>query len=508
MKKYQMEISLAIAAMLAVAGVAKADSTTNQSNSPSTASLNATSTDGATDQSSEMSDLTTVSLDDTTSAPVDTHPLLMYSLDKVQAGDSTVGQNIQNANINITGYIDVGYTADLSGRNSTLTGAAIPGRTFDSNYGNHIDLNQLDLQITRSINFTDPGFRNRGWDIGGEVEWLYGYDADFVQSNGLNFYHSWTNNVVNANNGTLSPLYQFTLEQAFVQVAFALGDKSALQVQAGKFDTLIGYESIDATSNPFYSHSFIFNYSGPFTNTGVMLLYNPDATSNVWVFQGGITEGWNQTLKNLSGSVDFMGQINWTPTSEWNLVLNFITGPEQGGTISNAPGSPTFQYPGYYTTVLDFLTHYTPAWNSNLDFGNEMVWGIGYNGAGNNLGGGFTNPPGTPGGTVNWFGDALYQSYTINSYLTWNNREEYYYDGAGFTTAGLGQTNPTLYTAGTSISYGEVTTGFKITPFPNDNLGQHLYLRPELREDLADHAVLTNGKHYQTTAAIDVIYQF
>ncbi|HMD55806.1 MAG TPA: outer membrane beta-barrel protein, partial [Phycisphaerae bacterium] len=285
MKNHSMEVSLTIAAFLAAVGMVKADNstdaTTNQTSNQSgsnSAFLNALAQN--TDNNADLSSLSTVSFDATSAAaaPVqDTHPALMYGLDQVPDGNkSTIGQDLQNLGINITGYVDVGYTAILNGR-PTAPGGAIPGRTFTSNYGNHIDLNQIELLISRSINFTDPGFRSRGWDIGGAVEWIYGYDADFIQSNGANFYHAWTNNVFNATTGALHPLYQFDLNQMYADVAFPIGDKGALQFQGGKFDTLLGYEVIQPTGNPFYSHSFIFNYSAPFTNTGFMAQYVPDA---------------------------------------------------------------------------------------------------------------------------------------------------------------------------------------------------------------------------------------
>ena len=500
MKKHQMEVSLAVAALLAVAGVVRADTTNTADQTSDVSNLGNVSlalTPSTTNQANDPSNLSTAYMQATTQ---DTHPALMYGLDQVNAGNTTVGDWLQSLNINITGYADVGYTADLSGRNTTTAGGTIPGRVFDSNYGNHVDLNQLELEISRSINFTDPGFRNRGWDIGGTAEFLYGYDPDFIQTNGWNFYHAWVNNI------NTYPLYQFQVEQLFGQIAIPVGDKGALQVEAGKFDTLLGYEVIDATGNLFYSHSFIFNYSAPFTNTGALVEYDPDATTNMWTFTLGPVWGWNQTAQFLNSAVNFMGQVAYTPNSEWKFVVNDIVGPPYGGTDTEGVSHSDT---AHYSNVLDFLTYYTPAWNTNLSFGNETVWGYGYDGDANNLGGGYANtwpspatPFGTPGGSVNWFGTAFYESYVINSYLTWNNRQEYYYDGFNFST-GLAPVG-----SSSELSLGEFTTGLKITPMPNSNLGQHLYLRPELRADLADHGVLTNGKHYQTTAAMDVIYQF
>ena len=368
--------------------------------------------------------------------------------------------------INIYGYLEAGYTTSFQGTPKPT----YAGRVFDTEYGNHLQLDQLDLSVEKAINFSDPAFRKRGWDIGGKMEWLYGYDASLIHSNGLNFYHGWNNNT------NQYPLYQFDLEQAYVDFAVPIGKDGGLRLRIGKFDTLLGEETINPTTNYFYSHSFEFGYAIPFTNTGIMAQY---IMNSQWSFWAGVTRGWSQSLRDNNSAIDFMGEVSYTPNSQWTLTANVIAGPEDNNDNS------------HYRSVLDLIASWNP---SNILHGNLTLVDnadFGYDGDGGYLAG--------ESGSAGWFGNAVYASYAVNSYLTANARAEYYYDGDSFTTA---------LAPGHNLSLGEMTLGLTITPFPDSNLGKNLRFRPEIREDMADLPVFQNSKHYQTTIGMDVIYTF
>jgi hypothetical protein len=112
-----------------------------------------------------------------------------------------------------------------------------------------------------------------------------------------------------------------------------------------------------------------------------------------------------------------------------------------------------------------------------------------------------------PGDTnAQWYGEALYASYKINSYFTANLRGEWFRDQGAFTT-------------GVQANYYEATAGVSIHPLPNDNIFQWLELRPEVRQDWSDRAVFnashdanavdgTGGDFQQFTVAMDLIMQF
>ena len=43
-----------------------------------------------------------------------------------------------------------------------------------------------------------------------------------------------------------------------------------MDAHVGLFPTPLGYEVIDPSANPFYSHSYIFQFGLPFKHTGVL----------------------------------------------------------------------------------------------------------------------------------------------------------------------------------------------------------------------------------------------
>ncbi len=449
---------LAMAAVLATAGLSLADSSTT---TPAPAAAPAPAPAPA-------------------AAPADTNPLLMYSLDQIKTGDTSVGQTVSNAGIDIYGYLELGYTADLAG--PPAAGTTIPGRVFDTEYGNHVQMDQLDLTIAKAINFSDPNYIKRGWDIGGHFEFIYGYDpsygGDSFHSSGLDFGYNPSS--------VFSPLYQADIEQAYVTLALHLGGAGDLKLKAGKFVTLLGEETINPTTNYLYSHTYSFGYMIPYTQTGVLAEYVPNSQ---WTFYGGITRGWNQTFYDNNSSVDFLGEVGYAPNSQWDFIVNVSEGPQDG-----AMGNATLGNNNDYRTVVEPLITYTPPiLNNALTLVSDTV--AAYDGAGNSTNGNQSS---------GWFSEALYQNYALNSYFSFTTREEYAYVGSGLGSAGIG-INPFGIENYTNMA--DLTFGVKITPFPNGSLSKNFYIRPEIREDLADHGVF-NGYHYQTTFGIDAIYQF
>ena len=43
-----------------------------------------------------------------------------------------------------------------------------------------------------------------------------------------------------------------------------------IDLKAGQYSTPIGFETIDPSTNPFYSHSYIFQFGLPFKHTGIL----------------------------------------------------------------------------------------------------------------------------------------------------------------------------------------------------------------------------------------------
>ncbi len=452
METRSLGIMLAAAAMLATTGLTWADASSSGS-APAAAPAPAMSADS------------------------ENVPPLMYGLDQVKTGDSSVGQDLQSAGIQIGGYGELGYTKDFGNSNP------IPGRTFTSEAHNNLTLNQLDFYIARTINLRGTGIHNQGFELGGKVDILYGYDADFIHSNGLNSYHNWNNNI------QTYPLDQFDLQQLYLDAGFALGGNSAMLIRFGKYDSPMGYERINPTENAFYSHSFAFGNLTPYTQTGLLAKAVVGQDLSFWA---AISRGWNQTFRDNNSGVDGLVGFGLKPNNQWDAKVNLSVGPQDSGT--NNPER---------VVIEPTITWVPPILNNALSITSDTV--LYYDGAGN-----------TANGQDNGaFDEALYQSYRYNRFITYNFREEYAYFGTG-VAEGLGNQG-TVDSASyfdqfgetsNALNLGELTVGISLTPFPDSPVLRTLVIRPELREDLADHALLSGGKHYQTTFGVDAVYSF
>ena len=466
MDKRSLGILLGAAAMLATSGLTWADTSSSAGN----ASVPASAQTPAPAPAQSPVPVPAVSTENA--------PPLMNGLDQIKTGDSSVGQNMQSAGIEIGGYGEFGYTKDLGNSNP------IPGRTFTSEAKNGLTLNAIDLYIAKTINLRGTQIHQQGVILGGKVDVLFGYNGDFIHSNGLNSYHDY-----NANMQT-SPLYQFDLQQLYVDAGFALGNNSAMLLRFGKFDSPMGYERINPTKNAFYSHSFAFGNLTPYTQTGLLAKVVVGQDVSFWA---GVTRGWNQTFRDNNTGVDGLVGIGFKPNSQLCGKVNVSFGPQDNGT--NNPNR---------LVIEPIITYVPPILNNALSLTSDTV--IYYDGAGNTANG-------QSGGA---FDEALYQTYRYNRFISYNFREEYAYFGSG-VSEGLGNQGRTVGVPvnfqqfggiPNALNLGELTVGISLTPFPDSAMLRTLVIRPELREDLADHGILSGGKHYQTTVGVDAVYSF
>jgi hypothetical protein len=373
---------------------------------------------------------------------------LMNGLDKLG-----IGGLMESAGINAYGYVEVGYSYDATVPHNLTGPKQFPGNLifFPGPDKNKFILDQVDLTLERLVDATKGKF-----DIGFRVEAYYGRDAVFTHSNGI---------LDNTNKDGSGEDQQLDLEQAYLTFAIPVG--SGLTVKAGKFDTLLGYETINPTSNAFYTHSYLFSYAVPFTQTGVLGSYT---LNDQWAVTAGITRGWNQSTSDNNGEPDFLGQAVWTFSSAWTLTGNLSVGPQ------------AFKDNKDYFVVPEIISQYKVS--DALSLNGDFVYGFA-----NNI--------------AQWAGAAGYVDYTLNKQLTPNLRVEFYHDGHGATT-GAGD--------GSDVNYWEFTANLEITPVPDDQYLQWLKIRPEVRYDIADQGAFdfngTSGKSSQLTFAVDATYQF
>jgi hypothetical protein len=451
---------------------------------------------------------------ETIPAPSSTRRPLMNLLDRLGWADG-----LDRAGIDIYGFIQGSYTYNFNDphRDDPLgdnpAQHRIQGRMFD-HHPNRLALNRFDLFIQRAA-LPSPS----RWDYGFLVEMQYGIDAAMMHSNGLLDYDS-----VYVNHA--DPEYQFDLTQAYFDLVTPIGN--GLRIRAGKFATLIGYESCDPTTRTsiqFYSRSWILTMGIPMYQTGVIATYDFSDRLSV---NAGFTRGWDQALEDVNDAIDFLGSVNYVINDQFTVYGAASVGPQQPDNNSD------------YRTLLNGTLYYTPqrggpwtfALDSILGFEDNKVGGDGHPGfihtrAIDNDGNHIVYPQDfddTPVDSTYWFGIAGFAAYRINPNLVAKGRAEWFYDQDGtrwrvpindphatFPHSGSTYLASPMYDpfvqVGKSVSAFEFTLGLDWVPFPND--AKELLVRPEIRLDVADGDIFVNGdRSYQVTGAIDVIYKF
>jgi hypothetical protein len=371
---------------------------------------------------------------------------LMHLLDMVG-----LAAPLKAANINVGGEVEGSFTYSAS----SPPGNFITGRVFDFEQEDPT-LNTLMVFFERTV---DDAVSKGQFDIGARVELRYGGDSRLIHSLGLFDY----------NGVGEGPDNQFDLTQAYVDIAVPIG--TGLKVRVGKFVTPIGWEVIDPAGNALYSHSFLFGYAIPFTQTGVTATYK---ISDALTMYGGVTRGWDTTLKDNNDTVDFMVGGTYTVDKDTAVIFNLISGADQPGDNDN------------WRTLLDVtLTH---------KIGDQLTIALNGDYAYERNSDATANR-----GDAKWWGVAGYATYTISPTVAVTTRGEYFNDDDGTRIAGA--------VGGAGVMEG--TVGLAITPFPNDVYGKNLVIRPEVRYDYATKGFFDGGTdHGQFTAAIDAYYKF
>jgi len=390
---------------------------------------------------------------------------LMWLLDK--AG---IAKTLDEWNINVYGYAEGSVTYSTSNPpNSGVRGhQVITGRAFDFEHEDPT-FNQAALTIERTVDAS-----KKAWDVGFNTTWIWGSDSRLIHSNGLDFYgpnSAGGNKDKHLGPGIENdPENQFDLNQAYVDIAVPLG--TGLRLRVGKFDTLAGEETINPTTNLLYSHSFLFAFAEPLTQTGLYGTYVWDA----FTFDLGFDRGWDQSLVDNNSAIEGFGRVSWASADKkTNVAVLTICGPNLNGDS------------GEYRTLIDVVASYQYSDQLLLAVNGDYVYGSNEQG----LAGGED-----PGHNAQYYGLAGYASYKINDYFTANGRLEWFsdQDGARISTAS---------------QYYEGTLGVACTPFPNDAIGSNWKIRPEVRCDYATHGVFDGGtQNTQVTGAVETYFTY
>lgn len=393
-----------------------------------------------------------------------------------------VGPTLDNLGIDLYGHVEGGYTYQFFQPNDTIN-----GRRYDF-ISNRPLLNQAAINIERPLTVETNHF-----DVGFEVEALEGTDAGSTES-----FQSHTRPQISSDylfDVGGDSFYQFDLPDAYVDFGIPLG--RGVRVRVGRFEF---FKPIDPNNRLFYSTTFAYTNAEPFTNTGVTVAY--DFTNHAGI-EAGFSRGYDVTVNDTNGSIDFIGKAHLKLANGAKLVATMSVGPELAHDSRDysvlVDVGPSYTFLDGISTSLDAIYAH--------QFGDSTT-SFAY------------NPFGNPTSTLpaSYYGVSGTVGKQINSYFLLGARLEWFRDDGGLLT-GPEDAVPGLVAPNVSRSLFEATIGTTVHPFPHDAIGENLLVRPEVRYDYSNRPFFGptsglfagNGRYTrkdQLTFGFDVIYNF
>ncbi len=248
------------------------------------------------------------------------------------------------------------------------------------------------------------------------------------------------------------------LMQGFVSVVIPVG--AGLSVDAGKFVTHMGFETISAKDNYNYSRSFLFAWAIPYYHIGVRAAYPLLERLTVGA---NISNGWNAASPPEGKT--FGAILTWKPVDALSFTANWIGGPGQSDSLD-----PPFRQVVELISTFRITEQFTIAV--------DALYGV----------------ERTPGEQATWKGAALYGQFALADNSTISARGEVYDDLHGFTT-------------------GYVQTLREVTMTYEQRVLQNLLLRLEYRHDNSSAEVFDGSggittESRQNTIALSGIVTF
>jgi Putative beta-barrel porin-2, OmpL-like. bbp2 len=376
-----------------------------------------------------------------------------------------VEQQEAKSRLAIYGWVETGFTGNVDAPKDNQNF----GRLFDDR-SNEFVLNQAVITGERVL---DPKV---GFDWGFKLQLLFGTDAHFIHSLGLR------------NHRTGNGAYGADIPEAYLNLHFPIFTEGGVDLKLGKFVTLEGAETIDPRTNPFYSHTYIFNFAIPFNHTGALFTLYATKWLNLIA---GVTRGVNTSIDDNNDAVAFHGGIG-LHLNEEKFVVSAAThiGPE------TPHNDHDLRYLNTITTTWKITEKLTSITDMN-----------------------YTHDDGADASA---YGVAQYFTYVINDKITAKIRGEIWRDAQGFYAAQFADSQDPMRglegaatidprtVGGGRTTYGALTIGLDIKP-PVPKPLSSLTIRPELR---VDHS-FSNTRPFNDssddtmfTAAIDVIIGF
>jgi hypothetical protein len=322
-------------------------------------------------------------------------------------------------------------------------------------------LNQLLLTAEKPLdtNATD-------WALGYRLQGMFGTDARYTHFLGeLDL--------------DIKERTQVDIVEAWAFVHAPLLTDGGVDIKIGQFVTYLGAETIDPSTDAFYSKSYIFNFGIPLKHTGIMAITHVNPTLDIYT---GVDTGVNTTFGEGEGdpnsSPAFQGGFGLNNLMDGKLTVLALThmGPEDAGDDTHWRFLNDIVATYKATDKLTFVTE--------LNYIHEEL------------------------GNADGYGIAQYVSYALDDEWTLNGRAEVWGDEDNFFVAAFPgnrtfvqfekgiplDQQPIFAHNGTgAVTYSEFTFGATYKPVI---AGTQLFMiRPEVRFDDA----LNGIKAYDTT---------
>lgn len=118
----------------------------------------------------------------------------------------------------------------------------------------------------------------------------------------------------------------YDLVQAYADIHLPILTEGGVDIKAGRFYALPGYEDGIAPGRPLLSTTYLFSFAHPFTQLGVMSTWRVTEQFNL---TNGIVNGWDRWF-NDTYRPGYAGAANWNSKDErTDLSLTVNVGPDQ-----------------------------------------------------------------------------------------------------------------------------------------------------------------------------------
>ena len=358
--------------------------------------------------------------------------------------------------LSLYGYVEASYTQNFNNPSTGVNGSrgVNNSRSFDGD-ANSFRPNMAQI-VLEKVASSEGALTDRA---GFRVKLNAGEDAKFTGGSGDD---------------------DFDFQEAYVQYIAPI--ENGVTFQAGRMNTLIGYEVIESPLNPNFSRSFLFGIGEPFTVTGLRASY--DFTDSVSFSASAINSFTGlQADNNSSKSIEAL--LSLAPMDNVGISVFGFWGPE--GTRGQKDADRV-QVGGIFDVqVTDQLELVLEGY-----YGNQA------------------NPDGPGTANARWNGVAGYFIYDFTDQWGLHVRGEVFEDAAGFLSCGgtpgvAGNAMVCPEGAANDQTLWETTWTLQYKPVPN------LITRAEFRYDKSDRRTFQDGAgvgNNQSTLAAEAIFLF